>query len=90
VLDGDGVVLERGVERLFRNFDLLGSPIGDAAYCKTFVRSFTAKGVKHTLGPLSSLDDPRWCIYWCDSAGLSAGWFTFSGACRPFSVMKLF
>ena len=28
VQDGDGVVLERGVARLFQNFDLLGSPIG--------------------------------------------------------------
>ena len=53
------VSLPRGVDRFFRNFELLGSPIGDADFCSSFVKSFTKKAVVHTLGPLSSLDDPQ-------------------------------
>ena len=58
-LDDDGAVVEQGVKRLRRNFDLLGSPIGDPEYCATFVSAFTDKAVRHTLDPLSSLDDPQ-------------------------------
>ena len=47
------------VERLRDGFELLGSPIGDEAFCTNFINKFTAKAVKHTLGPLSSLDDPQ-------------------------------
>ena len=57
-LDDDGAVVEQGVKRLRRNFDLLGSPIGDPEYCATFVSAFTDKAVRHTLDPLSSLDEP--------------------------------
>jgi len=53
------VIVSRGVDRFFRNFELLGSPIGDAEFCSSFVKSFTKKAVAHTLGPLSSLDDPQ-------------------------------
>ena len=59
VKDADGVIISRGVDRFFRNFELLGSPIGDADFCSSFVKSFTKKAVVHTLGPLSSLDDPQ-------------------------------
>jgi hypothetical protein len=58
-LGDDGAVLEQGVKRLRRNFDLLGSPIGDPEYCASFVSAFTEKAVRHTLEPLSSLDDPQ-------------------------------
>ncbi len=37
----------------------MGSPIGDEAYCTNFITKFTSKAVTHTLGPLSSLDDPQ-------------------------------
>ncbi len=47
------------VERFRDGFELLGSPIGDAAFCRKHIRKFTAKAVAHTLGPLSSLDDPQ-------------------------------
>jgi len=47
------------VERFRDAFELLGSPIGDEAYCRKFISKFTAKAVAHTLGPLSSLDDPQ-------------------------------
>jgi hypothetical protein len=47
------------VERLRDAFELLGSPIGDEAFCRKFISKFTAKAVAHTLGPLSSLDDPQ-------------------------------
>ena len=47
------------VERFRDGFELLGSPIGDEAFCTSFISKFTAKAVKHTLGPLSSLDDPQ-------------------------------
>jgi hypothetical protein len=47
------------VERLRDGFELLGSPIGDEAFCCKFISKFTAKAVAHTLGPLSSLDDPQ-------------------------------
>ena len=49
----------REVARFRDGFELLGSPIGDEAYCHKFVSKFTAKAVAHTLGPLSSLDDPQ-------------------------------
>jgi len=47
------------VERFRDGFELLGSPIGDEAFCRTFIDKFTVKAVAHTLGPLSSLDDPQ-------------------------------
>ena len=47
------------VERFRGGFELLGSPIGDEAFCTKFISKFTAKAVTHTLGPLSSLDDPQ-------------------------------
>jgi hypothetical protein len=47
------------VERFRDGFELLGSPIGDAAFCRKHRGKFTAKAVAHTLGPLSSLDDPQ-------------------------------
>ena len=47
------------VERFRDSFELLGSPIGGEAFCTAFISKFTAKAVKHTLGPLSSLDDPQ-------------------------------
>ena len=47
------------VERFRDGFELLGSPIGDEAFCHKFISKFTAKAVAHTLGPLSSLDDPQ-------------------------------
>ena len=46
------------VERFRDSFELLGSPIGDEAFCTQFITKFTSKAVAHTLGPLSSLDDP--------------------------------
>jgi hypothetical protein len=45
------------VERFRDGFELLGSPIGDAAFCRKHIGKFTAKAVAHTLVPLSSLDD---------------------------------
>jgi len=59
------------VERFRGGFELLGSPIGDEAFCTKFISKFTAKAVTHTLGPLSSLDDPqvdmliRLCASYC-------------------------
>ena len=47
------------VERFRESFELLGSPIGDEAFCTQFITKFTSKAVAHTLGPLSSLDDPQ-------------------------------
>ena len=47
------------VKRFRDGFELLGSPIGDEAFCTKFITKFTSKAVKHTLGPLSSLDDPQ-------------------------------
>ena len=47
------------VKRFRDGFELLGSPIGGEAFCTAFISKFTAKAVKHTLGPLSSLDDPQ-------------------------------
>ena len=47
------------VERFRDGFELLGSPIGDAAFCRKHIGKFTAKAVAHTLGPLSSLEDPQ-------------------------------
>ena len=47
------------VKRFRDGFELLGSPIGDEAFCSKFILKFTAKAVAHTLGPLSSLDDPQ-------------------------------
>jgi hypothetical protein len=47
------------VERFRDGFELLGSPIGDEAFCSKFISKFTTKAVTNTLGPLSSLDDPQ-------------------------------
>jgi hypothetical protein len=47
------------MERFRGGFELLGSSIGDEAFCTKFISKFTAKAVTHTLGPLSSLDDPQ-------------------------------
>ena len=47
------------VVRFRDSFELLGSPIGDEVFCAKFISKFTAKAVTHTLGPLSSLDDPQ-------------------------------
>ena len=87
VKDADGVIVSRGVDRFFRNFELLGSPIGDAEFCSSFVKTFTKKAVAHTLGPLSSLDDPqvvhmllRLCASFCRVVHLLRGTFWFSSA----------
>ena len=40
------------VERFRDGFELLGSPIGDAAFCRKHMGKFNAKDVAHTLGPL--------------------------------------
>ena len=47
------------VERHRDGFELLGSPIGDKRFYEEFISNFTSKAMKHTLGPLSSLDDPQ-------------------------------
>ena len=68
------------VERFRDAFELLGSPIGDEAYCRKFISKFTAKAIAHTLGPLSSLDDPqvvhmllRLCASFCRVVPPAAG-----------------
>jgi hypothetical protein len=72
------------VERFRDGFELLGSPIGDAAFCRKHIGKFTAKAVAHTLGP-SSLDDPQ--VFICCSAceHRSAASCTCWGLCQPYA-----
>ena len=45
--------------RFNRNFELLGSPIGDADFCTEYISEYTRKRVRHMLSALQSIPDPQ-------------------------------
>ena len=64
-------------ERFYRNFTLLGAPIGDEQFCTDYITTFTRKRVRHAHSALRGIRDPqvfhflvrccaslsKWCIY---------------------------
>ena len=46
-------------KRFHRNFELLGSPIGDANFCTQYITDYTRKRVQHTLEALQDISDPQ-------------------------------
>ena len=49
----------REFKRFHRNFDLLGSPIGDEEYCTNFISDFVKKRLNHTLTALATVNDAQ-------------------------------
>ena len=46
-------------ERFYRNFTLLGSPIGDGEFCSEYITTYTRKRVRHALSSLDKVRDPQ-------------------------------
>ena len=45
--------------RFHRNFELLGSPIGDESFCSSYISDFVEKRVNHSLSALRKVEDPQ-------------------------------
>ena len=52
-------------KRFHRNFELLGSHIGDADFCTQYITDYTRKRVRHTLEALQDISDPQVFTSWC-------------------------
>ena len=46
-------------QRFYRNFELLGSPIGDAEFCTKYFAKHTDKRVRRILCALQTIPDPQ-------------------------------
>ena len=46
-------------ERFYRNFTLLGAPIGDEQFCTDYIMTFTRKRVRHAHSALRGIRDPQ-------------------------------
>ena len=46
-------------KRFYRNFELLGAPIGDEVHCTEFIVNYTKKRVQHIMGALMLIQDPQ-------------------------------
>ena len=46
-------------KRFYRNFELLGTPIGDEKFCTEFIAKKVTKKLKHTLEAIGQLEDAQ-------------------------------
>ena len=61
-------------KRQMRNFELLGSPIGDADFCTAYIDKFVAERVDHLEA--QGVNDPKSSTTYCVLVSLFAEWCT--------------
>ena len=72
-----------------KKIELLGSPIGDPAFCKAHIDDFVAKRVDHSLAALKNPMTLKSSIASSACVSPSAGWSTCSALSPHLSAVRL-